>query len=437
MIEILVLVPKITQRLRYVFDLVLHEQLGFTVELTTSERNFIAFQGVKITYGESAVEENFFIKSTQLLFERDIFSQDLKPFNYEDITAFFPVFNKDSSLPFDIFAAVFYLVSRYEEYLPFVKDIHGRYQASSSVLFKLQILQKPLVNIWCKKLGHRLEQHFNGLKIPERKYSFVPTYDIDAAWAIKNKGFIRTYGSYINNLLDANFEELKLKYNVLKGRIPDPFDTFDLQLDLQKSYQLHPIYFILFADYDVNDKNIPIDSNEFQLLIKRLGDYAEVGIHPSYASFDDKSKLKPEIQHLSKVLNREITRSRQHFLRMNLPVTYHNLIDHDILDDYTMGYASQPGFRAGISDSFFFYDLDHDGPTPLRVHPFTIMDGTLRDYLKLEPEPALELVKNLIKEVKDVQGTFITLWHNESLSDTKRWAGWLDVYKQIIIEAIP
>jgi hypothetical protein len=122
---------------------------------------------------------------------------------------------------------------------------------------------------------------------------------------------------------------------------------------------------------------------------------------------------------------------------MNLPVTYHNLIDHDILDDYTMGYASQPGFRAGISDSFFFYDLDHDGPTPLRVHPFTIMDGTLRDYLKLEPEPALELVKNLIKEVKDVQGTFITLWHNESLSDTKRWAGWLDVYKQIIIEAIP
>jgi hypothetical protein len=435
--KMLVLVPKITQRLRYVFDLVLHEQLGFVVELTTIEADFLTYEGIKICYGDNKCGDSFFLKATQLLFEREIFSQDIKPFNYGESTALFPVFNSESALPYDIFAASFYLVSRYEEYLPFIKDGHGRYQASSSIMFRLNLLQKPLVNIWCKQLGLRLKEHFIGLKLPERKYNFVPTYDIDAAWAYKNKGLIRTYGSFLKNFIDGDMQEIKMRYAVLTNKIKDPFDTFELQFALQQKYQLHPIYFILFANYDVNDKNIPIDNNEFQLLIKQLGDYADVGIHPSYASFDDKTKLKPEIQHLSRVLNREVTRSRQHFLRMNLPMTYHNLIDLDITDDYTMGYASQAGFRAGIADSFFFYDLDHDGPTPLRLHPFALMDGTLRDYLKIEPEAALELAKNLIHEVKNVQGTFITLWHNESLSNSKRWNGWLDVYKQIIIEAVP
>ena len=433
---ILVLVPKITQRLRYVIDLVLHEQLGFIVDITTDETIFHAYEGVKLSYGENHSGNIFFLKATQLLFEREIFSQELKPFVYAGETAFFPVFNKESALPFDIFAAVFYLVSRYEEYIPFVKDKHGRFQALSSVLFELNILQKPIVNIWCLQLGQRLQEHFNGLKLPERKYHFIPTYDIDAAWAYKNKGIIRSTGSFISNLFDKNFAEMKVRYNVLRGKRHDPYDTFDLQLDLQHTYQLRPVYFILFADYGAYDKNIPIESTEFQELIKRLGDYADIGIHPSYASFDDKTKLKSEVYQLSRILNRDIAKSRQHFLRMNLPMTYHNLIDLDIKEDYTMGYASQPGFRAGIADSFFFYDLDHDGPTPLRVHPFALMDGTMRDYLNMEPNAAIELARNLIRETKKVNGTFITLWHNETLSDAKRWAGWLDVYKQIIIEAI-
>jgi len=434
--KMMVWIPKITQRLRYVFDLVLHEQLGFEVEFAADIATFQSFQGIKLCYGESKIADTFFIKATDLLFERDIFSQDLKPFAFDGTTVFFPVFNAESALPFDIFAAVFYLVSRYEEYLPFVKDKHGRYQASSCLLFQLQLLQKPLVNIWCRQLGKRLQEEYTGLTLPERKYSFVPTYDIDAAYAYKNKGLLRTSASFFKNLMDRDINEMTLRYKVLRGQKPDPFDTFDLQLAMQRTYKLKPVYFVLFADYDTYDKNIPIRNGEFQLLLKRLGDYADIGIHPSYASFDDKSKLKSEVQHLSKVLNREVTNSRQHFLRMNLPMTYHNLIDLDITDDYTMGFASQPGFRAGIADSFFFYDLDHDGPTTLRVHPFAVMDGSLRDYLQLQPEVALDLVKNLIREVKAVQGTFITLWHNETLSNSKRWLGWLDVYEQIVIEAI-
>jgi hypothetical protein len=135
-------------------------------------------------------------------------------------------------------------------------------------------------------------------------------------------------------------------------------------------------------------------------------------------------------------LNRDITKSRQHFLKLDLPTTYRNLINLDIRDDYTMGYALLPGFRASICDPFPFYDLDLESETKLIIHPFTVMDGTLRDYMNLGIEEAISSIHKLIDEVKAVEGTFISLWHNESLSDQQRWKGWRNVYESMIRYAI-
>jgi hypothetical protein len=167
-----------------------------------------------------------------------------------------------------------------------------------------------------------------------------------------------------------------------------------------------------------------------------MGDYASVGIHPSYNTIEHPALLKKEIRNLRTVLNKDITSSRQHFLRIVLPSTYRNLIEHDITDDYSMGYAALPGFRAGICTPFNFYDLDLEMETKLRIHPFAVMDGTLNDYLGLTPADAIDEIKSLIREVKKVDGTFISLWHNESLSEKKRWKGWKRVYEQLIKEAV-
>ncbi|PKP53300.1 MAG: hypothetical protein CVT92_04630 [Bacteroidetes bacterium HGW-Bacteroidetes-1] len=435
--DLLIYVPKITNRLQYAFDLVMGQQLGLKFRFSTNKLDFESFEGLKIIYGSEPIGNALFFKAGELLFEREISSQELKPFDFESIKAYFPVYHNKSAAPFDIFAAIFYLVSRYEEYLPSVRDMHGRFEANSSCLFEHGLLQKPVVNIWCNWLGRLLEQSFPGLKIIQNSYSYTPTYDIDAAWAYLHKGLYRSAGAYLRDIINLDFQEIKNRNHVLSGTIKDPFDTFKFQFELQKQHHLRPIYFILFADYGINDKNISVRNPAFQRLIKQLGDYAEIGIHPSYASFNNKNKLRKEVEALTEVLNREITKSRQHFLRLNLPTTYNHLIDLDITDDYTMGYASQPGFRAGITNSFLFYDLDHDVPTRLRVHPITLMDGTLRDYLKVNSEQALAVAINLIQEVKAVEGTFISLWHNETLSDQKRWVGWVDIYRKIAMEALP
>lgn len=132
------------------------------------------------------------------------------------------------------------------------------------------------------------------------------------------------------------------------------------------------------------------------------------------------------------MLKREITASRQHFLKLNLPYTYRQLLDQDIQMDFTMGFAAEPGFRAGICTPFFWYDLEAEVATSLRVYPFALMEGTLRDYMNLDADEALKTIQQIVDEVKKVGGTFISLWHNESLSDQKRWKGWVRVYEQML-----
>ena len=187
----------------------------------------------------------------------------------------------------------------------------------------------------------------------------------------------------------------------------------------------------------IGGRNLNTRNRIFRTLIKRLGDYAKIGIHPSYGTAEDPKQLEFEISSLSKAINKEVIRSRQHFLRLSLPDTYRNLIEHDISHDYTMGYAYLPGFRAGICNSFNFFDLDMEIETHLRLHPFAVMDGTLKDYMELTPEQAIEQIKRLVEEVKKVNGTFISLWHNESLSNEKRWRGWLEVYEKLVELAVP
>ena len=64
------------------------------------------------------------------------------------------------------------------------------------------------------------------------------------------------------------------------------------------------------------------------------------------------------------------------------------------------------------------------------------MDVSLNLYLKLDPDEAIERAKKIVNEVRAVNGMMITLWHNQNLTDTKRWSGWRRVYESILEYAV-
>lgn len=432
--EILIYVSKITNRLFYIIELILKEELGISFKFTTDKEKYLSHEGPKMHYGKSPLENDngLFLQSVNLLFERDIADQDVKLCKYNDTKAIFPVFNDNSILPFDVLAASFYIITRYEEYLPHVSDQYNRFQPQDSILYKMEAFETPIINVWAKELGEIITSKYPDIQLKKKTFKFIPTYDIDAAWAYRNKGLFRTTAAFLRDALVFNTDEIKRRYEVLTKKRIDPFDTFDYQIELQKELKLKPLYFILCGDYNTNDKNISIRNKEFQELIKHIGDYALVGIHPSFSSYLQKDVIKDEIKRLSEVLNRDVTMSRQHFLRLSLPKSYQILNELDITDDYTMGYASQAGFRAGYADTFAFFDLENDTKTKLNIHPFALMDGTMRDYLDLDVHESFDKAKKLIDEVKKVNGTFILLWHNETLSGEKRWEGWITLYRKIL-----
>jgi peptidoglycan/xylan/chitin deacetylase (PgdA/CDA1 family) len=428
---ILVYTHKITPRVRYAFKHILTRTLLFSVTFTSKIDEFVAHNGPKLSYTKAPLGNEFFIKSNDLLFEQGVNDLDINIQKWEDVPCFFAT-NLKSSIPFDIFAASFYLISRYEEYLPHLKDIHGRFTAEQSMAFKYGFLEKPVVDIWSYKFLAILKEKFPDYKSKTRAYTFISTVDIDNAFAYKHKNLVRTIGGFFNDLLKFKLVEIWNRFTVIWNLKRDPFDTFESILRLKNEYNVKTIFFFLIGDYSTFDTNVSASKTKYKLLIKEMVDYARVGLHPSYFTMQDAALLKKEKERLENITNTPVTRSRQHYLRFSLPETYQNLIDLEVEEDYSMGYASTVGFRASTCTPFYFYDLDFEIQTPLKIFPFALMDTTLNDYMKLTSKQSLGRIRDLKNEVKAVNGTFITLFHNESLSNYLRWRGWKRLYESML-----
>lgn len=428
---ILVYTHKITPRLRYVFKHIFTRVLQIPVDFTTKIEEFIAFNGLKMTYSKTPLGSEFFIRNNDLLFEQGVNDLDINIFHWEETPCFFNSGSK-SVIPFDVFAASFYLLSRYEEYLPHVRDEHERFTAEQSLAFKYRFLEKPLIDIWAYKFLEKLKEKFPDYNYKTRRYKYISTIDIDNAYAYKHKSLVRTSGAFIKDFFTFKLRNFWDRFAVITNIKKDPYNTFDKILALKNKYKINITFFFLVADYTTFDTNVSPSKNKFKLLIKSIGDYAKVGLHPSYFSMKDETILKKEKERLEAITNMPMEKSRQHYLRFSLPETYQKLIDLEIKEDHSMGYASHVGFRASTCTPFYFYDLDFEIQTPLKIVPFALMDTTLNDYMELTPRQSLGKIRELKDEVKAVNGTFVTLFHNESLSNYLRWKGWSKVYESML-----
>ena len=423
-----------SSRLEYVMQLFFNELIQTDFRITTDELELKSFEGPKLNYSRKKFSDEIFLSAHHLLFESLICAQNISVGEYRQIKTLF-AYDMASDLPFDPFAAAFYLVTRYEEYLPFSADRYKRFQDKESISFREGFHEVPVVNHYAIFLKEILQERFPQLSFKTSSYQFQLSYDIDFAFAYRNKGFIRNAAAYLRSIRDFNGKEISSQSKVLLGTQSDPFDTFEFQHLLHKKFSLQPVYFFLLADYGAFDKNISWTKKTFRQLIKKVADQNQVGIHSSYASNLHPEKVLKEKERLEKITGKRIFRNRQHFLKLKFPSTYHHLLLCGITEDYTMGYASFPGFRAGIASSFTWYNLSKEEVTPLKVFPFAAMDASLFYYLKLSPDDALQKCKQIIGQVKKAGGTFQFLAHNDLISEQGPWPGWQKEFEEMIAYA--
>lgn len=431
---LLIYTQQLTHRNQYIFDLLLNQILGISFEVISDVNAFAKSANPKLNYSTTPISDELFIESTALLFEENISHQKITVSEWNNLKIFFQT-TENSAIPFDVFAAAFYLVSRYEEYLSHAADKYGRYVATDSLAFQNNFLQTPLVNKYALLLKQLLAIRFPQLIFKEQQYQFVSTVDIDNAYAFIGKGFYRTSGALVRSLINGDTKAIKERMAALQFKTKDIYDTYDYYFDLQKQFKFQSIFFFLLGDFTKYDKNLPHTSLRFRQLIKRIGEHADYGLHPSYASNGKQYQLLKEVKRLKDITGLSVIKSRQHFLKLIMPLTYQNLIEAGILNDYSMGYADVAGFRASICSPFLFFDLEKNETTNLKIHPFAVMDATLNKYMKLTPDDAKIVVQKLITEVRNVNGTFMSLWHNETLSDTGIWIGWKTVFEFTVQQA--
>ncbi len=417
---------KPSPRLDYILKQLFTQVLGIEYKLFHSIES-VNLEDPILNYSHTEIPKSFQIRPHSLLFEDDIHPQTIK---IEDSFYFFR--SSNTNFLYDIFASSFFMLSRYEEYLETDLDSHGRFQAESSLAYKNNFLDKAVVNRWADELKKEILSRFPLLSFKKQEYQYLSTIDIDNAFAFKSKGIKRLLGGFAKAILRKDYEDVKARFQYLFLGKKDPFDVYNYLNQVHQKYRIKTLYFFLIGKNSKYDKNISIRQADYKNLIRKISKVSEIGIHPSYQSNSSFDILKTEINDLENVSKKSITKSRQHFLKLSLPKTYQNLITAGIKEDYTMGFASQLGFRAGICNVYYWFDLERNSETDLKIFPFQIMDGTLNDYLQKKPTDSLSLIKNINSEVRFVKGLFITLWHNESLSELRRWKDWKYVYADLL-----
>jgi hypothetical protein len=415
-------------RLRYITEIILGDILGLTWDIVTDKRKL--GKNPVINYSSDDIRGSFRINPHGLLSEAGLRNQMPIVSDWKGLPVFFQTPDK-SDLPFDIFAASFFLVSRYEEYLDFEPDQYGRFGAAKSFAFRNNFLLKPIVEIWARELAKTLLFRFPSMTFKRNVFASHLTLDIDQPFAYLGKDIFRSIGGFLKEV-SHNSAKASQRYRTLAKGEKDPYDVFDYILEMVAKNNTDVRFFIPTGDRSAYDKNPSWHNEDYRKLITRIRQKFPIGLHPSFEASENVKTLKTEKERLEEIVSEEILISRFHFIKMRFPYSYRNLIAAGITEDYSMGFPDEPGFRAGISRPFYFYDLIDEKKSILKINPFQVMDMTLFKYRGLSPEASYEIFASLINEIRIVGGLFVSLWHNTSLLETEEWKGWRTTFETML-----
>lgn len=426
-------------RLNYILDEILHKRLAIKYAITDNVDYFRHSQMSKINYSDTLMEDCLNIPAALLLYEENIKKQSIhvKPNNHYQYT-FFDITIDTSKfieapkqiIPFDVFAASFYLLSRYEEYVLETFDIHNRFKAEHSLAYQNNFLQLPLVDHWANELGKTINHYFKHIQFQNNTYKAIHTFDVDFAYKYKGLSTTQFYKKALGNLFRFDFAELQTQFSKDK---PDAYDTYQLIYDSIAQYNFETIFFFLLAEVNTSyDKNLLPGSTIYEKLILTIKGKYNIGLHPSYYAGLGANSIAEEKQLLENIVHKSVEQTRFHFLKFRLPKSYTYLINAGFHRDYSMAYSTHIGFRASTCKPFHFFNLTENATTHLQVFSPCVMDVTLKNYLQLSPAEALEKINELQEKVKSVNGIFMSIWHNSNLIDSEGWAGWKDVWLKMV-----
>ncbi|HEM48839.1 MAG TPA: hypothetical protein ENO27_01380 [Caldithrix sp.] len=324
----------------------------------------------------------------------------------------------------DIFASSFFLLTRWEENVNKVRDLHHRFPGSESIAFRNNFLHRPVVNEYVNMLWNMLKRlGFQGER-RKKDFELVLTHDIDALTYV-------SFRTLIGDIIIRRNTKLAIEHSKYLYR-HDPYDTYDFLMTSSEKLGLKSHFYFMASNYKKKyDTGYYLNRSKFKTIIRKIKKRGHIiGFHPGYYTYDDNSRWSYEKQLLENAIQQEILEGRQHYLRMDVTKTLPIWDKNSMKIDSTLGFADKEGFRCGTGDLFSIFDFLNRKQLQLKERPLILMDGTLRQYQQYTQAQVSEIIKYYIN-IGNRYNTGVTmLFHNSSFF--REWKGYDRIYRKAL-----
>lgn len=428
---IFIYTDKLTPRVQYVFEHVfntmLHQPLSWIHDW---DKLPDPANHVVLAYTTKTCPKGVFhVYPHGLLFKRGLKKQSVDMGIWCGLKTFFQT--PGASMPFDMFAAIFYLISRYEEYVATPNDFDEMacFKAECSLAYQEGFLQQPLVDAWVMELEKTLQQHTALYQVNEgRCFTFRPVIVIDTLFKYQNKSILHNTYHFCRNLYKSRWHAIRTQLKAFLRISNDPYCNFSSLLQMHNRNNLLPIFFLRVSYNKWWERPIYAFNSTYRKLLSQNYFFELHATPEASASF---AKLLSERKKLYQITKSQVTMNCFHHLVFSFPQSYRNLVKASFRGDYSMAYANYAGFRASTCTPYKYYDLEKEDYYKLTIHPVALSDDVLRQKGSKRDDVYRYMIQ-LAKEVKQVKGEFVCLFHNDILSDSGRWNRWLAVYESSI-----
>jgi len=435
---------------KYIAHILLEEFLGWDVEIeevTDLAHSELVIPGQK---GVLKIAEVFFSSaeecwlSKETLPNNELWCDDQQVVNVlseEKIPVFFGAQNADGSwwkldcgtgeLGLDIFGSSFFFLSRYEEAVVDVRDMHGRFPSSASIASKWGILHRPVVNEYLEIFWNCVQQVWPDLERKPKSFRVLPSHDIDwpyqfldVSWKNATWNCLRAakHGK-IDAAVDWGWKYLKYRFGSLES---DPNHTIRWILDQSEKRGLKSAFYYIpqQTNPELDPANYLDHSNVMSQWAMILNSGHEIGVHPGYETYRSSEAIAAAVNKIRACLHRfgccdRQIGGRQHFLRWKTPETARYCEHAGMAYDSTLGFADHAGFRCGTCYEYTLYDVVERRPLNLMERPLIVMDCTVVDeqYMGLGlGQQAYDQMVSLKEACRRYNGDFTILWHNQRFS---------------------
>ena len=336
---------------------------------------------------------------------------------------------------YDILGLTYWMLNRIEEIGRTDLDDHDRFPAIASHAYKHSYLERPIVDEWLHILGQVIQSTWPMLELKQHHFSMKISHDVDrpSRYGFSDtKGLIRAIGGdfikqkNVHTLWKAPYIWLSTKSCLNKH---DPYNTFDWIMRKSEAAGLTSAFYFICGGNHVKDADYDVDHPVIRNLMREIYDRGhEIGLHPSYATYEKPKLIKEEFDRLRSVcrdegIQQQIWGGRMHYLRWKHPTTLQAWNDAGLDYDTTLSYADRPGFRCGTCFEYPAFNSITQKILKIRIRPLIVMEGTVisSKYLGLGlTDEAQQKILDLKNTCKKVSGVFTILWHNSEITNKRQ-----------------